>query len=196
MELSELKRCIDTALDSCQKTIEKKPIVVWSEADLERLLANCIIKSICEVSNNSQEPEFTVHTQISHYVDGKKHPDIRPDILLLKEKDLIKAIDNYIPYKKEKYEGPSIAIELKYLHVGDGISVVEHDFTKWESKLDDNTWLYVVVLLDVPRNPRNRNYYADKEAKIYQQRDAMGKKFPSDSNRIYSKVLKKIIDKK
>ena len=195
MELSELKHYIDSAIDSCQRIIENKPIVVCSEADLERLLANCITRLICEESNNSQEPEFSVHTQISHYIDGKKHPDIRPDILLLKEKELIKAIDNYIPRKNEKYEGPSIAIELKYLHVGDGISVVEHDFTKWESKLDDNTWLYVVVLLDVPCNPRNRNYYADKEAKIYQLRDAMRENFPDDYNRIHSKVLKKTIDK-
>ena len=196
MELSELKLCIDAAIDRCQSIIENKPIVVWSEADLERILANCIIKSICEVSNNSQEPEFSVHTQISHYVDGKKHPDIRPDILLLKEKELIKAIEYYIPRKKEKYEGPSIAIELKYLHVGDGISIVKHDFSKWESKLDDNTWLYVVVLLDTPCHPRNRNYYADKEAKIYQQRDAMRDKFPDDYQRIHCKVLKKINDKK
>ena len=172
MELSELKVCIDAAIDCCQSLIENKPIVVWSEADLERLLANCITKSICKESNNVQEPVFSVHNQISHYVDGKIHPDIRPDILLLKDKELIKAIDNYVPHKKEKYDGPSIAIELKYLHVGDGVSLVKHDFNKWKSKLDDNTWLYVVVLLDIPSHPRNRNYYADKEEKMYQQCDA------------------------
>ena len=85
---------------------------------------------------------------------------------------------------------------MKYLHVGDGTSIVEHDFNKWKSKLDKDTWLYVAVLLDIPSHPRNLRHFEEKEAKIYQYRDAMRVACPDDYNRIFCKVLKKIVEKK
>ena len=193
MELHELKNCIDSALAVCQSMIHKNPILVWSESDFERLLCNCITQVICGKTKNKQAPEFSIHTQISHYVDGKAHLDIRPDILLLKDQLLKKAIDDYIPNKKGIYEGPSIAIELKYLHIGKGTSVVEHDFSKWISNLNEETWLYVVVLLDIPRNPGNTKHFENKEATIYQYQNAMIEKCSDDRNKIHCKVLKKII---
>ena len=192
MELSDLKQLISRAIDECQSIIEGNPNVVLSEADFERLLANCISEAINKETKNQQEDVFSVHTQISHYVDGKVHPDVRPDILLLIERMLQSSIDNYIPHKKEKYDGPSIAIELKYLHIGDSTSIVEKDFEKWKKKLDDKTWLYVVVLLDTPRHPRKKGYFEDKEAKILILCNAMKEEHRDYNNKVECKVLKKI----
>lgn len=194
MSLCELKEHIDSAIDCCQRIIVNHPTVILSEADFERLLSLCITHQIGE--NFLKEPsneEFSVHTQISHYVDGKVHPDVRPDVLLLKECELKKAIDNYRSRKTEMYEGPSIAIELKYLHIGDSTSMVQHDFEKWESKLDDNTWLYVVVLLDISDNHRYRRRYETKEEKINQLYETMKNENPDDNNRIFCKVIKKTV---
>lgn len=194
MDLKALVNYIDSALIICQSTIEKNPNVVLSEADFERLTANCISRTLHENVCYPNRSDFSVHTQISHYIDGNVHPDVRPDILLLRERELAKAFKDYIPHKKDKYDGASVAIELKYLHVGDGVSIVQHDFDKWKTKLDENTWLYVIVLLDTPLHPRNIQYYENKEAKIYQQCNKMKEDYPNDKERLYCKVLKKITE--
>ena len=194
MELLELKDLITISLDSCQQIIEDNPNVILSEADLERLLANCISSSIREDIRNPQEDSFSVHTQISHYVDGKVHPDVRPDILLLIESMLERDRNEFLQHRKKyKYDGPSIAVELKYLHIGEGTSLVQKDFDKWKRKLNDESWLYVIVLLEAPLHPRKRDYYEKKEAQIYRQCNAMKDECQDDRNRVYCKVLKKII---
>ena len=192
MELSELKICIDSAIDKCQSIIEDNPNVILTEADFERLIANCISCVICENKRCPQDNDFSVHTQISHYVDGKVHPDARPDILLLKESKLIESIKGYIPHKLEKYNGPSIAIELKYLHVGDCTSKVQHDFDKWKNKLNKKNWLYVIVLLDSPCKPKKRQFYENKRNKIIQLYNMMIKEHPQYSKNILNcSVLRK-----
>ena len=142
MELSDLKKCVDSAISNCQEMLFANPNLVLSEGDFEKLLCKCI----AEVLNyNPTEPgdSYTVHTQISHYMDGKIHSDMRVDILLLQESKL----RNCTKHKNFQYCGNSIAIELKYLHEKDDVGKVRCDFCK-RKDLDANSWLYVIVLMD------------------------------------------------
>lgn len=142
MELSELKKSIDSAISKCQEMICKNPNIVLSEGDFEKLLCNCI-SGVIKYNPLKPGDDFSVHTQISHYMDGKVHSDIRVDILLLQESKLT----NCTKAKNYQYYNDSFALELKYLHERDNIRKVRCDFCK-RRDLDANSWLYVVVLLD------------------------------------------------
>ena len=109
MELEELQKHVESALKKCQEFISANKNVVLSEGDLERLVCSCISTEIHENICNPQD--FSVHSQVSHYfeIDGKPSNDARVDILLLKESGL----QGMINHKEFKYEGDSLAMELK-----------------------------------------------------------------------------------
>ena len=149
MGREELEKSVQNALEKCQKIILKHPNVVLSEADFERLLCKCISNEIKEVVEQVPPANhYSVHTQISHYIpkNGKYQLRERVDILILDENFL----EECKTHKKDKYFGTSIALELKYLHIGDSVSCVEKDFDKWENIKDDSS-LYVVVLLEAKK---------------------------------------------
>lgn len=160
MGKEELERHVNDALTKCQEIILKHPNVVMSEADFERLLCRCISIEINEVFDRIPTANhFSVHTQISHYIphNGKYKLGERVDILLLDENQL----EECKAHRKDKYYGTSIAFELKYLHIGDGVSCVEGDFDKW-TNLKDESSLYVVVLLEA----KSEKAYKRKKKKI------------------------------
>ena len=185
MELLELKKLINDALDDCQSIISANRNAVLSESDFERLLSTCIAKSINDDIRNPHD--FSVHTQVSHFFDeeGKTDVDRRVDILLLKESELTP----YINHKRFKYSGESIAFELKYLHETDSVSKVKCDFCKWDD-LKSESSLYVIVLIDT----RNGADYSKKEQKIrLMYEDQIGKNDNSGQNQLFYRVLKKEI---
>ena len=185
MELLELKKLINDALDECQSIISANRNAVLSESDFERLLSSCIAKSIKEDIRNPHD--FSVHTQVSHYFDeeGKTDVDRRVDILLLKESGLTP----FINHKRFKYSGESIALELKYLHETDSVSKVKYDFRKWDD-LKNESSLYVIVLIDT----RKDEDYSDKEAKIrFMFEEKIGNSGNNGPNQLFCRVLKKII---
>ena len=185
MELLELKKLIKDALDECQSIILANRNVVLSESDFERLLSNCIAKSINDDIRNPHD--FSVHTQVSHYFDeeGKTEVDKRVDILLLKESELTP----FINHKRFKYSGESIAFELKYLHETDSVSKVKCDFCKWDD-LKKESSLYVIVLIDT----RREEDYSKKEEKIRLMfEDMVGDDDNSGQNQLFYRILKKEI---
>ena len=185
MELLELKKLINDALDDCQSIISANRNAVLSESDFERLLSTCIAKSINDDIRNPHD--FSVHTQVSHYFDeeGKTDVDRRVDILLLKERELTQ----YINHKRFKYSGESIAFELKYLHETDSVSKVKCDFCKWDD-LKSESSLYVIVLIDT----RNGADYSEKEQKIgLMYEDQIGNNDNSGQNQLFYRVLNKEI---
>lgn len=146
MEKEQLEKKVKDGIMECQNIILRHPTVVLSEADFERLLCHCISKEIGDdVENVPRKNTFSVHTQISHYnkKNGKYAIGERVDILALDENQLQFCKDT----RKEKYYGTSVALELKYLHIGDGVSIVDGDFKKWE-KLKVESSLFVVILLE------------------------------------------------
>jgi hypothetical protein len=160
MGREELEKHVKDALAECQKIILKHPNVVLSEADLEKLLCKCISKETKEVIDQApKENEYSVHTQISHYIpqNGKYKLEERVDILILDESKLEFCKE----HKKDKYFGTSIAFELKYLHIGDSVTLVKDDFKKWDHIKDDSS-LYIVVLLEA----RSENKYIVKKKKV------------------------------
>ena len=183
MDLNELKVVIDSAIYSCQELICKNPNIVLSEGDLEKLLCNCISEVI---NYNPIKPDdsFSVHTQISHYMDGKKHSDMRVDILLLQESKL----RNCTKAKGYKYYDDSFALELKYLHEKDDIRKVRCDFCK-RHDLDSNSWLYVVVLLDVVEEKADR--FEEKKRQIEQYANELYEMKAGYDKNLFFKILKK-----
>jgi tetrahydromethanopterin S-methyltransferase subunit G len=160
MERDKLEKHVKDALIECQKIISKHPSVVLSEADYERLLCRCISDEIDEVVDQVPEADqFSVHTQISHYIpdNGKYKFGERVDILILDESKL----EDCKEHQKEKYFGTSIAFELKFLHIGDSVNCIKYDFEKWKNLRDDSS-LYVVVLLEV----NSEKAYNRKKEKI------------------------------
>ena len=185
MELFELKKLINDAIDECQSIISANRNAVLSESDFERLLSTCIAKSINDDIRNSHD--FSVHTQVSHYFDeeGKTEVDKRVDILLLKESELTP----FINHKRFKYSGESIAFELKYLRETDSVSKVKCDFCKWDD-LKNESSLYIIVLID----SRNDEDYSKNEEKIrlmYEKQ--IGDNDNSGQNQLFYRVLKKEI---
>ncbi len=136
------------------------------------------------------DDDFSVHTQLSHYLDDKKHSDIRPDIILLKESKIKELLRTDITRKSFKYDGPSIAIELKYFHSKDDITKIVHDFEKWRGKLNDYTYLFVVALIDVSSRSR-RNTFENRKARILQTFNRMITENKYE-NYLFCKVLKKV----
>lgn len=184
MELEELQKHVELALKTCQDIITTNKNVVLSEGDLERLVCKCISE---EIKENICNPEgFSVHSQISHYYekDGKPSIDARVDILLLYESGLHGKIN----HKEFKYEGDSMAIELKYLHRNDSLSKVKCDFCKWGS-LKEDSWMYVVVLID----GANKQDIDEKEKEIASMWKETSEKNGDEKNQLFYFVLRKII---
>lgn len=183
MELIELKKRINEALDECQSIISANKNAVLSESDFERLLSNSISNAINDDIRNPHD--FSVHTQVSHYFDeeGKTDVDRRVDILLLKESDLTP----FINHKRFKYSGESIAFELKYLHETDSVSKVKCDFCKWND-LKNESSLYVIVLIDT----QDDEAYSKKEEKIRLMfEDMIGDNGNNGQNQLFYRLLKK-----
>lgn len=160
MKMDELEGHVWKALEECQRIILEHPNVVLSEADFERLLCRCISNEIKEEKDKIPTAgNFSVHTQISHYIHKNEKYELgeRVDILILDESKL----EDCKEHKKDKYFGDSIALELKYLHIGDCANLVEKDFKKWNNIKDDSS-LYVVVLLEA----KSEKSYQKKKQKI------------------------------
>lgn len=172
MGREELENHVKDALEECQKTILEHPNVVLSEADFERLLCRCISNEIDEVVDKVPEAnQFSVHTQISHYIPekGKYRIGERVDILILDENRLEDCKEHH----KDKYSGTSIAFELKYLHIGDSVTLVKEDFEKWNHIKDDSS-LYIVVLLEA-KSEKKYNVKKEKVEKIEKEYDNVKK---------------------
>lgn len=136
-ELTQLKKCIDKALKSCQKDINKAPDIVLSEADFERLLSNRIEDQIQEF-----KPKCIVRNQISHY-NTDNTVNARVDIIIMRKEEIIekdKVNKGFINLES------CFVLELKYLHKA-YIRYVEKDIDK-RSKIKDKDWLYVVPLFE------------------------------------------------
>lgn len=149
MELTELKNLIKGALADCEHKLQEEPEIVLSEADFERLVSWSIMNKLEHRDYQMPKPgDFTVHTQISHYVDNRNCPDARVDILLLTKEGMNEANGNEL--KGFKYIEDSFALELKYFHANASISKIKtiwSDFCK-RDYLDSNSWLYVVALIE------------------------------------------------
>lgn len=184
MELQELQMHVQSALKACQKYINANINVVLSEGDLERLVCRCISDEIHE--DICHPNDFSVHSQVSHYYeeDGKPSVDARVDILLLKESEL----QGKINHKEFKYEGDSLALELKYLHRKDGLSKVKCDFCKWSS-LKNDSWMYVVVLID----GYNEGEICEKEKQIISMWNEKKEEKSDKNNQLFYYVLRKIV---
>lgn len=172
MGREELEINVRDALTECQKIILKHPNIVLSEADFERLLCNCISRQIKEEYDKiPSTDDFSVHTQISHYIqeNGKYKLEERVDILILDESKL----EDCKEHKKDKYYGTSIAFELKYLHIGDSVTIVKEDFEKWNHIKDDSS-LYIVVLLEA-KSEKKYNVKKEKVEKIEKEYDNVKK---------------------
>lgn len=184
MELEELQKRVDSALKVCQDIICANINVVLSEGDLERLVCKCISDELNEDVCNPHD--FSVHSQVSHYFekDGKTTIDARVDILLLKESELHGKIN----HKDFKYEGDSLAIELKYLHRNDRISKVKCDFCKW-SNLKEDSCMYVVVLVD----GNSEKDISDKEKEIKSMWEEKKNEASAKHHQLCYHVLRKIV---
>lgn len=144
MELKEVKKHIDNALEACQEKLDEQSDIVLSEADFERLVSWSIMKELGHADyENPQPSDFTVHTQVSHYIDGINRPDKRVDVLLM-IKEKIEAAKHRKGYE---YINDSFALELKYIHKNESLGDVKCDFCK-RFNLEQNSWLYVVVLIE------------------------------------------------
>lgn len=183
MKLSELKECIDSAICNCQEMLLKNPNLVLSEGDFEKLLCNCI-SEVLNYDNLSPNDSYTVHTQISHYMDGKSHSDMRVDILLLQESEL----RNCTKPKNFQYCSDSFALELKYLHEKDDIRKVRCDFCK-RKDLDANSWLYVVVLMD--SSDEDNEKFNEREEKIKEYAQELYDWKTEFKESLFFRVLKK-----
>ena len=161
MNKDTLEKCVKNGVLKCRSIIQEHPNSVLSESDLEKLLCHCI--SICireDVEKVPPKGAFSVHTQISHYIKKNDKYTIgeRVDILVLDENHLEFCKE----HRKDKYYGISVALELKYLHIGDSVSLVKKDFEKWDN-IKDNSSLFIVVLLD---SKTEKRYLAKKNKLI------------------------------
>jgi hypothetical protein len=188
MELTELKVLIREALDDCELKLKEEPEIVLSEADFERLVSWSIMNGLGHRDYQMPRPgDFTVHTQVSHYVDNRNCPDARVDILLLTKEGMKDASGNVL--KEYKYLQDSFALELKCFHANDSMSKIKtiwSDFCKREY-LDSNSWLYVVALIESD----NDEDYSKKKAIIDAMNDDMLKQNPDYQRNLYHYVMRK-----
>ena len=184
MELSNLKTLIEEALKDSENIISSDPYVVLSEADLERLVSWCIQNKLNQGEYQKPSPsDFTVHTQISHYLEGHNRPNRRVDILLLTEEGIKKWPKN----KGFKYIGDSFAIELKYYHAKESIDDIRCDFCK-RRELDDNSWLFVVALIDA------NDEFNNKKESILAMKKELIEKHPEYNKNLFCYVMKKPLE--
>lgn len=185
MNIEELRSCIESAISSCQDIIINHPNVVLSESDFEKLICKRISEKIGEDSSHMPTSEdFSVHTQISHYFkkNGKYRIDERVDILVLKE-DKLREFDCH---KNNKYTDESVALELKYLRIGDSVSLIKNDIKKWEQLKEDSS-LYIVVLVQANDDKK----YMRKKGKIIKLIDTTYPERENGKNRLAYRILKK-----
>ena len=184
MVLSELEKLIGSALKDCETIITNDPYVVLSEADLEKLVSWCIQNRLNQGQYQNPSPkDFTVHTQISHYLEGHNRPNRRVDILLLTEEGIKKWPNN----KGFKYIDDSFAIELKYYHAKESIDDIRCDFCK-RRELEKNSWLYVVALID------SNEEFSNKKEAIYAMKDELIEKYPEYENTLFCYVMMKPVE--
>lgn len=167
--------------------INTNPNLVLSESDFEKLLCCCISESIKEDKLHPGKDCFSVHTQITHYMDGKDHSDIRVDILLLQEDKLQFCTKN----KGFKYCWDSFAIELKYLHENNTVRGVKCDFCK-RKDLDNESWLYIVVLLDHSKD--NDKRIKEKEREIERYANELYEEKEEYKHNLFYRVLRKEVN--
>ena len=183
MTLRELKKIIVIALRESQKIIDEQPKVVLSEADLERLVSWCIMNKLGLKDYKKPNPcDFTVHTQISHYTDSEIKPNRRPDILLLTEDGMKRAVKH--KRKGFEYRDSSFTIELKFLHSEDSVDRVDEDFGK-RKELYSKTWLYVVVLIE----SENDMSYKHKAKLIREKKKIFISENPQYKNKLFHFTL-------
>lgn len=181
MELTELRKVIDNALQECEEKLEEQPEIVLSESDFERLVAWSLMKQLGHSDYKEPQPnEFTVHTQVSHYLNDSK-PNRRVDILLLTEEGRKKAKT----HKEYKYYGDSFALELKYIRKNDSINGVRYDICK-RFDLDSDSWLYVVALIDT----NNDDEFLRKEQEIEGMKDRFVGRHPEYANKLFCKAIR------
>ena len=112
MNLQDLRRLIDYAINDCQLIIQQAPDAVLSEGDFERLLSECISKRIGYSPGVQTAPnEYAVYSQISHYDNEENYIDARVDLLLMKPEEIEKSLDHFKRFVYKSKE--SVAIELK-----------------------------------------------------------------------------------
>jgi len=188
MDLSELKDLIKGSLHDCELKLEQEPEIVLSEADFERLVCWSIMNRLGHNDYRMPKPgDFTVHTQVSHYMDNENRPDYRVDILLLTKEGMNDAKENRL--KGYKYMADSFAIELKYFHAKDPVSKIKKikcDFCKRDD-LDMNSWLYVVALVE----SENENDYLEKKTIIDNLKDEMVNKNHDYESNLFHYVMNK-----
>ena len=183
MELEEVKKLIDEALGDCQEKLDKQPDIVLSEADFERLVSWSIMKKLGHADYKKPQPsDFTVHTQVSHYIDGIDRPDKRMDILLM-IKEKIEAAKHRKGYE---YINDSFALELKYIHKNESLGNVRCDFCK-RFNLELNSWLYVVVLIDSD----NDELFQRKKNEIEDMKNELLKEHSIYNGKLFCAVLRK-----
>jgi NAD-dependent dihydropyrimidine dehydrogenase PreA subunit len=187
MDKVTLEKCVKNGIQKCGSIIQEHPNGVLSESDMEKLLCHCI--SFCIGEDLEKVPEkdnFSVHTQISHYIKKNDKYTIgeRVDILVLDENNLEFCKGE----RKNKYYGISVALELKYLHIGDSVTLVDKDFEKWDNIKEDSS-LFIVVLLD----SKNEQSFIRKRKKLI---NTIGMKYindrRNDKNKLFCYVLRKI----
>lgn len=171
MNLQKLKELVDFAIDDCQLIIQKDPMVVLSEGDFERLLADCISKRIGYYPGLSKPNDYAVHSQITHYNNEKEELDARVDILLAKPTDIKpdKTLNkNFVIFQSAE----SFAIELKYRHDDNFacVTAAKEDIDK-VIKYKDDSYYYAIILLDRNMNTNNhiddiKKYYEAKKEEL------------------------------
>lgn len=188
MELSELKEVIDKALKACEDKLVEEPEIVLSEADFERLVCWSIMRELGHTDyQKPKHGDFTVHTQVSHYMDGENRPEYRVDILLLTKEGMRNAKGNH--RKGYKYLDDSFSLELKYYHANDSLSKIKKsrcDFCKRDD-LDSNSWLYIVTLIE----SNDEDDYLNKKTIIDDMKDDMVNRNQNYQQNLFNYVMRK-----
>lgn len=185
MNLQELKRLIDFALNDCQQVIRRNPKAVLSEGDLERLLSDCISQRIGYIVDNPDPLAFAVYSQISHYDNEDNVLNARVDLLLMKPNNIVESKDHNKRFVYRSDE--SFAIELKYLHADNYgcVTAAKNDIDKYIRYSDDSHY-YAVVLLDF--NDNYLEYKKDILGYYKEMKKQLGRKL---GKRLFCRVLKK-----
>ena len=183
MDLLQLKKMIDLAIDDCQLIIRHNPKAVYSEGDLERLLSECISKRIGYIVDSPTSDSFAVYSQISHYNNEKEDVDARVDLLLMKPEKIIQDLDKNkrFVYKSDE----SFAIELKYRHADnhESVKAAKDDIDKY-IRYKDDSYYYTVILLD--KNDNTSEYKKEILDYYKKKKDELGREY---RKRFFCRVL-------
>lgn len=140
-----MESIINQAISLCEVQIHDNPMLILSESDFERLLAQNI-STLINTSKDKEIKKYAVHTQISYYSENfDRHPKYRVDILVIDHENIEESP------KKHKgfiYTPMAFAIEVKYFHEKDRLSKINSDFKKVELLMPNKSHLFVVALLE------------------------------------------------